>query len=84
LAPEPLGHPGAEASAPGGRRRRRGVPVLRQQLAPHRDVPVLHLRELAVDAGPVGIALQPGELPVQERGVGLILEVMQPRAHRVG
>jgi hypothetical protein len=52
--------------------------VLRQQLAPHLDVTVLHPSQLEVDICLDPVSFGPGQLPVQEGRVGLILEVVQP------
>jgi hypothetical protein len=57
---------------------RDGMPVIRQQLLPQRDVPVLHSCQLAIDLGALRVRLEAGQDPIQVGSVGLVLEVMEP------
>jgi hypothetical protein len=60
------------------------VAVLRDELLPEIHVAVLHPRELQVERALLRVALAPGELAVEEGGVGLILEVVPPGSGDVG
>ena len=42
------------------------------------DVAVLDLSQLSVEVGPAGIGLGPSQLAVEEGGVGLVFEVVEP------
>jgi len=52
--------------------------VLRQELPPHLHVAVFYSRQLAVYVGPSGVSFGPGQLPVEEGGIRLIFEMVQP------
>ena len=63
---------------PTGRRHLDGVALLGQQLPPHVHVPVLDLGQLRYRSARPGVGLGPGQLPVEEGGVGLVGEVVEP------
>ena len=78
------GEPGPESGGDPGPGNRDRMSLLRQQLPPLLDVPVLHPRQLEVELGPPGIGLRAGQLPVEEGGVGFVLEVVEPGRGRRG
>jgi hypothetical protein len=47
-------------------------------------VAVLDVGQLQVEAGPAGVGLGAGKLPVEERRVGLVFQVVQPFGGRGG
>ncbi len=75
---EPARQPRAEPRPARGRRRLHLVPVFRQQLPPHLHVTVLHGSELPVEVRLVRVPLGLGELAIQEGGIGLVFEVVEP------
>ena len=77
-AAHPPGQPRPEARRPRRPRDLDLVPMLGEEPPPGRDVPVLDLRQLPVDPGAFRVPLGPGQLPVEEGGVGFVLEVVEP------
>src|SRR6185437_1738351 len=67
---------GQHARARRGSERLRRPAVAREDLAPDRDMAVLDLGEPQVQVALPRIGLSRGELPVEERGIGLVLPVM--------
>jgi hypothetical protein len=54
------------------------MPVIGQELAPHFYVAVLHPGKLPVQIGLPGVPFRLRQLPVEERGVGFIFEMVEP------
>ena len=77
-APDPPRHPGPQPGPPGRRRGLDLVAVLGQELPPHLHVTVLDRGQLPVQRGLALVPLGLGQLAVQERGVGLVLQVVEP------
>jgi hypothetical protein len=60
------------------------VAVVSQELTPHIDVPVLHGGEPTIDVGSPRVSFGLGQLPIEEGGIGLVFEVVDPFVGRGG
>jgi hypothetical protein len=54
------------------------VPLFSQQPLPHGNVTVLYIGQLEVDVATRRIGFGRSQLPVQEGGIGLVGEVVEP------
>jgi hypothetical protein len=52
--------------------------VFREQCSPHLYVPIFDSGELPVQVCPGWVAFGPSQFPVQEGGVSLVLEMVEP------
>ncbi len=75
---EPPSQPGHASRPGGGPECGHRMATLAQQLLPELHVAILDPGEPAIEVGPAGVVLQRGEGAVEERGVGLVLEMVQP------
>ena len=51
---------------------------LADQLLPHRHVAIFDPGQLSEKLGPGRVVLQQGQFPIEERGVGLVGQMMKP------